>query len=150
MKFSTRIITAMLLIVGSSGVVYAFSKHGDWGMNPAEKIEFISERVSSKLELDETQAAHFTRLAETVSAVMQEVRPAREQRNDEFMQLLQGPGFDQARALELVQKRTRLIDEKAPEIIAQLGIFLDSLTPQQREQVQEFVEHRHGRHKHGH
>jgi protein CpxP len=150
MKFSTRIITAMLLIAGSSGVVYAFSKHGDWDMTPAEKVEFISERVTRKLDLDATQIAHFTRLAETVSAVMQEVRPAREQRNDEFLQLLQEPGFDQARALELVQKRTRLIDEKAPEIIAQLGIFLDSLTPQQREQVQEFVEHRHGRHKHGH
>lgn len=149
MKISTRIFTAVLLIAGSSGVVYAFSKHGDWGMTPAEKVEFISERVTQKLDLDEAQTAYFTDLAEIISGVMQEVRPSRQQRSEEFMQLLQEPSFDQARALALVQKRTRLIDEKAPEVIARLAIFMDSLTPQQRQQVQEFIEHRHGRHKHG-
>ena len=148
MKVSTRIITAILLIAGSSGAVYAFSKHGDWGMTPAEKIEFVSERVTRKLDLDETQSANFARLAKTVVNVMQQVKPTREQRNDEVMQLLQEPGFDQGRALQLVQKRTRLIDEKAPEVIAELAIFLDSLTPPQRQQLQEFVEHRHGRHGH--
>jgi periplasmic protein CpxP/Spy len=149
MKISTRIITAVLLIAGSSGVVYAFGKHGDWGMTPAEKVEFISERVTDKLDLDETQAAYFKHLAGTVSGIMQALRPTHQQRSDEFMQLLQEPGFDQARALQLVQQRTRLIDEKAPEVIAELAIFMDSLTPQQRQQVQQFIEHRHDRHMHG-
>jgi protein CpxP len=146
MKLSTRIITAVLLVVGSSGVVYAFSKHGDWGMSSAEKVEFVSERVSKKLGLDDLQRQNFDRLAQTVVEVIQEVKPSREQRIDEISELLQEPGFDQSRALQLVQQRTRVIDEKAPQVIASLAIFLDSLSAEQRQQLQEFVQHRHGHH----
>ena len=150
MKLSTRIITAVLLVAGSSGAVYAFSKHGDWGMTTDEKIEFISDRVTRNLELDDAQREKFTRLAEVVAEVMQQVKPSREQRADEFAALLQESDFDQARALELVQQRTQVINDSAPEVIASLAVFLDSLTAEQRQQLREFVEHRHGRHKHGH
>ena len=150
MKLSKRIIIAVLLVAGSSGAVYAFSKHHDWGMTPAEKVEFVTERVTRKLDLDETQQQHFTRLAETMVTVMQEIRPSSEQRGEMISELLEAPSLDQARALELVQMRTRVIDEKAPEVIASLALFLDSLTPEQREQVQEFAKHRHHRHNHDH
>lgn len=146
MKLSTRIITAVLLVVGSSGVVYAFSKHGDWGMSSAEKVEFVSERVSKKLGLDELQRQNFDQLAQTVVEIMQEVKPSREQHINEISELLQEPGFDQARALQMVQQKTRLIDEKAPQVIASLGIFLDSLSAEQRQQLQELMKHRHGQH----
>jgi Spy/CpxP family protein refolding chaperone len=149
MKLSTRIITAVLLVAGSSGVVYAFSKHGDWGMTPAEKIEFVSDRVSKKLELDEAQRQKFTDFAETVSGIMQEVKLSREQRHTEIASLLEEPALDQARALQLVQQRTRMIDEKAPEIIASLAIFLDSLNTEQRAELQEFIDKRHDHHRHG-
>jgi Spy/CpxP family protein refolding chaperone len=79
---------------------------------------------------------------------MQQVRPSREQRFEEISALLREPVFDQARALQLVQQRTRLIDEKAPEVIASLAAFLDSLTPAQRMQLQEFVRDRHDHHRH--
>ena len=134
MKLSTRIITAVLLVAGSSGAVYAFGKHGDWGMTRAEKIEFISDRVTRKLELDDSQRAHFEQLAQLVADVMREVRPSREQRARELA--------------ELVRERTSLIDAKAPEVIARLAVFLDSLSPEQRGQLQQFIEHRH--HGHGH
>jgi Spy/CpxP family protein refolding chaperone len=149
MKLSTRIITAVLLVVGSSGVVYAFSKHGDWGMSSAEKVEFVSERVSKKLGLDDVQRQNFDQLAETVVEIMQEVKPSREQHINDISELLQEPGFDQARALQMVQQKTRLIDEKAPQVIASLGIFLDSLSAEQRQQLQEFMKHRHGHHNQG-
>jgi Spy/CpxP family protein refolding chaperone len=110
MKLSTRIITAVLLVVGSSGVVYAFSKHGDWGMSSAEKVEFVGDRVSKKLGLDDFQRQNFDQLAQTVVEIMQEVKPSREQGINEISELLQEPGFDQAQALQLVQQRTRLFD----------------------------------------
>ena len=72
MKLSTRIITAILLIAGSSGVVYAFSKHNGWGMSPDEKVEFVTERVTRKLELDSQQQQNFAELAETVVQIMQD------------------------------------------------------------------------------
>jgi len=148
MKLSTRIITAVLIVAGSSGAVYAFSKHGDWGMSSAEKIEFVGDRVTKKLGLDTVQRQNFDQLAQTVVDIIKEVKPSREQRMSEISELLQGSVLDQARALELVQKRTRMIDEKAPEVIASLAIFIDSLDAEQRRKIQEFAQHHHEHHRH--
>jgi len=150
MKLSTRLITAVLLIAGSSGVVYAFSKHNDWGMSADEKIEFVTDRVSNKLELDDLQRQKFTELADLVATLMQEVKPTREQRVSEISTLLQAPSFNQARALELVEQKTRLMNEKAPLLIASLAGFVDSLNAEQKQQLQEFLQHRHGHHRYSH
>jgi Spy/CpxP family protein refolding chaperone len=147
MKLSTRIITAVLLVAGSSGVVYAFSKHGDWGMSVDEKVEFVSERVTRKLNLDEIQRQKFVAMAELVATTMQQVKPSREQHLGEISALLQEPSFNQARALELIQQKTRLVNDQAPLLIAALANFLDSLSAAQKQQLQEFLQHRHGHHR---
>ena len=148
MKISTRIITAVLLVAGSSGAVYAVSKHGDWGMSADEKVEFISDRVTSKLDLDDVQRQKFTELAELVADILQEVKPTREERFEEIASLLQEPSFNQARALEIIQQKTQLVNEKAPLVITSMAGFLDSLSMEQKQELQEFMQHRHGRHHH--
>jgi len=150
MKISTRIITAVLLVAASSSAVYAFSKHGDWGMSSAEKVEFISERVTRKLDLDDVQRQKFSELAELFTDKLQEVKPGREQRLDEITSLLEDPSFNQARALELVQQKTQLVNEKAPLVIASLAGFLDTLSIEQKQQLREFMQHRHEHHRHQH
>lgn len=147
MKLSTRIITAILLVAGSSGVVYAFSKHGDWEMSAEEKVEFVSERVTRKLKLDDLQRQKFVEMAELAAATMQQVKPTREQRLTEISALLQEPSFDQARALELIRQKTRLVNEQAPSLVAALANFLDSLNTEQKQQLQGFLQHRHGHHR---
>ena len=149
MKLSTRIITAVLLIAGSSGVVYAFSKHNDWGMSPQEKVEFVTERVTNKLDLDSQQQQNFAELAGTVVQIMQDARINKGQNFTEIGTLLQEPNFNQARALELVQQKTRMINEKAPLVITSLAVFLDSLSAEQKQKMQEFMQHRHQHHRHG-
>ena len=143
MKLSTRIITAALLIAGSSGAVYAFSKHNDWGMSPEEKVEFVTERVTRKLDLDSQQQQNFTELAATVVQIMQDAKITKVQNFTEIGALLQESSFNQARALELVQQKTSMINEKAPLVITSLAVFLDSLSVEQKQQMQEFVQHRH-------
>ena len=146
MKLSTRIVTAVLLIAGSSGVVYAFGKHGDWGMTPEEKAEFVTERVTKKLELDARQQQNFASLVRLVSGIVTEARADRESQIREIAALLDEPSFNQARALELVEQKTGLINEKAPLVISSLAVFLDSLNAQQKDRLQDFIEHRHQRH----
>jgi len=146
MKISTRIITAVLLVAGSSGAVYAFSKHSGWGMSADEKVEFISDRVADKLDLDDLQRQKFTELAELVADTMKEVKPTREQRFEEITSLLQEPSFNQARALEIIQQKTQLVNEKAPLVITSLAGFLDSLSAEQKQQLQEFMQHKHEHH----
>lgn len=153
MKLSTRVITAILLVAGSSGVVYAFSKHNGWHMSPEEKVEFVTDRVSKKLKLDAQQQQYFTDLAQTVAQLMLEARDARKQQFEEINTLLQEPSFDQARALQLVQQKTGVINDRAPVVIASLAVFLDSLNTEQKQTLQEFISHHrkhrhHGRHEH--
>ncbi len=150
MKLSTRIITAVLLVVGSSSIVYAVNKHGDWGMSPEEKIEFVSDRVTSKLGLDEAQRQRFSAMAELFAATMQEIKPGHEQHLGEISALLQEPSFNQAQALDMIQQKTQLVNEKAPLLIASLAEFLDSLTAEQKNQLQEFLQHRHKHHRSTH
>lgn len=153
MKLSTRIITAVLLVAGSTGVVYAISRHGDWHMSPDEKVEFVTERAASKLDLDSQQQQNFAALAALAVGIMQEARDSRQQSLDEVFGLLQAPTLNQGRALELIQQKTALVNERAPQVIAALGIFLDSLDADQKRRLRELIEqhreHRHG-HRHGH
>lgn len=157
MKLSTRIITAILLIAGSSGAVYAFNKHGGWHMSPDEKVEFVTDRVTRKLDLDSQQSQYFGEFAETVAGLMLAARESRQQQFDEVAALLNEPSFDQAKALQLVQQKTQLVNDKAPQVIASLSLFLDSLDAGQKQKLQEFVRHHrehrghrgHG-HSHGH
>lgn len=151
MKLSTKIITAVLIVVGSSGAVYAFSKHSDWHMTPEEKVEFVTDRVTKKLDLDSQQQQNFTMLAETVAGMMLDARATRDQHATEIGELLQDPSFNQARAMEMVQQKTQLINEKAPLVISSLAVFLDSLNVEQKQQLQDFIKnHRHHRRGAGH
>lgn len=151
MKLSTKIITAVLLVAGSSGVVYAVSKHGDWHMTPEEKVEFVTDRVTKKLDLDNQQRQNFTTLAETVTQIMLDAKAGKQQQINEIGALLQEPSFNQARAMEIVQQKTRMVNEKAPLVISSLAVFLDSLNAEQKQELQEFVKnHRHHRHGAGH
>ncbi len=152
MKLSTKLITAVLLIAGSTGVVYAFSKHNDWGMSPEEKVEFVTDRVTKKLDLDNQQQQNFAQLAETVTQLILDAKSTREEHVTEIGTLLQDPSFDQARALEMVQQKTQMINEKAPLVVASLAVFLDSLNAEQKQQLQDFIQNhrKHHRHAEGH
>ena len=151
MKLSTKIITAVLLVAGSSGAVYAFSKHSDWHMTPEEKVEFVTDRVTKKLDLDSQQQQNFTALAETVAGMMLDARSTREQHATDIGELWQDPSFNPARAMEMVQQTPPMIKAKAPQVISSLAVFLDSLNVEQKQQLQDFIKnHRHHRHGSGH
>ena len=149
MKLSTKVIVAVLAVAGSTSAVYAFSRHGGWHMTPDEKVEFVTDRVTKKLELDSQQQQNFNTLAESVAQIMIDVRAARGQHFDEISALLQEPSLNQARVLELVQQKTQMINEKAPLVVSSLAVFLDSLNAEQKQELQDMIEHRRRHHGHG-
>jgi hypothetical protein len=132
-----------MLVAGSSTAVYAVSKHGGWHMTPEEKADFATGRVTKKLSLDATQQQYFSDLANLVAGIVAEARADRSAQIDELSAMIQAPSFDQARALELVREKTGMVNDKAPQVIASLAIFLDSLNAGQKRQLEEFIEHRH-------
>jgi len=117
-------------------------------MTPKEKVEFVTERATRKLNLDSQQRQRFNELAETVAQIMLDARGSRQQHVDELGELLQDSSFNQARMMEMVQQKTQMINEKAPLVISTLAAFLDSLNAEQKQQLQDFLQNH--RHHHGH
>ncbi len=149
MKKSTKIIMASLLALGVSGGVFAYSAHNHWGMNADEKAEFVTDRVSKKLDLNETQRQNLGALAKDMLALVEEMRNSREAHMNEIQQMLADPVLDQNQALKMIQDKTQAINDKAPAAIASLALFLDSLDAEQKSELQSFVADRmHHRHKH--
>jgi len=149
MKKSTKIIMASLLALGVSGGVFAYGAHNHWGMNADEKAEFVTNRVSKKLDLDETQRQNLEVLAKDMLALMEEMRNSRQAHMNEIQQMLGDSVLDQNRALKMIQDKTQVINDKAPAAIASLALFLDSLDAEQKSELQSFVADRmHRRHKH--
>ena len=150
MKRSTILLAALLLTIGGSGAVYAYSKHKHWHSTPAEKVEFVTDRVSKRLDLTDQQRNSFVDLANTVAEIMVEVKANRSQHMVEVNQLLDDARFDRARATELVQQKTEMINTKAPLVISQLGTFLDSLDDDQKQQIRDLIQHYQEHHRHDH
>ncbi len=151
MKKSTKIIMTSLLALGISGGVFAYGSHSHWGMSADEKAEFITERVTKKLDLDEAQEQNLQVLATDMLQLMEEVKSGRQEHMNEIQQMLADPVLDQAAALKMIEDKTQAINDRAPATIASLALFLDSLNPEQKSELQSFVSERmHHKRGHGH
>ena len=149
MNKTTKIVMASLLALGVSGGVLAYGAHNHWGMNSDEKVEFVTDRVSKKLDLDDVQRQNLEVLAKDMMALVEEMRSGREAHMNEIQQMLGDPVLDQNRVIKLIQDKTQSINDRAPATVASLALFLDSLTTEQKSELQSFVADRmHHRHKH--
>jgi len=150
MKKSTKIIIVALTALGLSGGVFAFGKHNHWRMDPEDKAEFVIEKATKKLDLNEAQQHNLRELAGDMLALMKEMRDSREMHMQEVQQMLAEPVLDQNKALQLIQQKTQAINDRAPGVIASLGLFLDSLSGAQKAELQAFMDKRHDHHRHDH
>ncbi len=151
MKKSTKIITIAVLALGVTSGVLAYGAHTTWRMSPEDKAEYVTEKITGKLELNATQQENLRSLSANVIQVMTDVRSDRKAHMETLQQLLSEPTLDQARALQMVQQKTEMINAKAPEIIASLAGFLDSLDSEQKNQLSEhFGNHMRHHHEHNH
>ncbi len=142
MNKSTKIITAVVLTLGVAGGAAAFGKHrfGD----PDKRAAHVVNYIADELELDATQEQALNVLKDQLMATRVSMKSSWEDTPAELEALFKAETFDQARALEMLNAKTASINEAAPENIAALGNFLDSLNAEQRAEVLEFIEHRRG------
>ena len=144
MKRSTKIITAVVLTFGIAGGAVAYGKH-KWG-DAESRAEHMISYVSEELELDTAQTEHLTALKDQLMTTGQHVRGEMKPMHTDISALIAADTFDQAKALEMINRKTTMMNEQAPDVIAALGTFMDSLNAEQKAEVQEFIEHKRGRH----
>lgn len=138
-KIMIGAITVTTITVGAS----AFAARGD-GDHKARMIE----RISSKLELTDTQDAALQSFAGEVAETRELMRGNVTDMSSEMNSLIGADTFDQGKALAMINDRAAAIQENAPELVAAAAVFFDGLSAEQKSQIQEFAGKRgHGRHR---
>lgn len=114
--------------------------------SPQERVQWITEKVASKLDLNESQKMKFDNLAGKLVEAKEAHQKDRDTRRQEAMSLLEGETFDQQKALSMVKQHTNFINQQAPTVVNAYADFHNALTPEQRakisEHLQEHFEHR--------
>lgn len=143
MKRSTKIITAVALTLGIVGGATAYGKH-QWG-DPAKRAKHVVSYVADELDLDAAQTDKLTALKDKLLATGKHMRGEMKPLHGDVADLLAADSFDQAKALEMIANKTALINDNAPEMLTAVGSFLDSLNPEQKAELIEFMESKHGK-----
>ncbi len=138
-----RIIIATVTFTTLAITSTAFAERGE-----GKRLDKMVERVSSKLDLDDTQTQALEEFAAELAETRQLMRGTDGGLRSEFSALLSAQSFDQGEALSLINERAAAVQANAPELVAAAALFFDGLSEEQKAQVQEFMEKR-GRHHRG-
>lgn len=102
------------------------------------------DRVSSKLDLSAEQRQKFEVLADKLIAQRAALMGQSGHPREAMRALVAGEKFDRARALNLLDEKTRVLQMATPDVINALADFYDSLNPAQQAEVREFLDKRRG------
>lgn len=135
-KTKKFIIGTLFSVVTLGGlVVYATpSEHfARFGKMSDHKVEFIINRVSSKLDLNEVQKQNLIALKDTV----REQRKLHKPKNprQELINLLSVPVLDETKILTLIEARTTEFNLAAPTVVTAIANFTNSLSNEQRQKM---------------
>jgi periplasmic protein CpxP/Spy len=104
----------------------------------------VIERISDKLELDESQKQKLGVLADELIAQRKAMRGDSADPRSEMKALIAGEKFDRSRAEALLTQKTQVVQAGGPKVIGALADFYDSLKPEQQKLVRDKLDKRHG------
>lgn len=141
---SLMAFTGVAIAVGS----LAACGHRERAPMSAEKIAEVRgkvvDRITNKLDLNAEQQQKLNVLADKVQAQRTALIGQTTDPRGEMRALVAGEKFDRARALNLLDEKTRVVQVSSPEVINALADFYDSLNPTQQAEVRERMQKRKG------
>lgn len=139
-KHKKLLIGITLIAVTASGLAACgHFRHHD----PVEKMEYITEKVDDKLELTDSQRAELDKLKDQLLTLLTDVKTRKETTHKEVDKLMSQPNLDQEKLLALIHEQTNHVNQSAPQLVAAMAGFYDSLTPDQQATLREqFARHR--------
>lgn len=122
-------------------------RHGG-GWSPerfAEVKTKVVDRISKKLDLNETQRQKLAVLGDTIEAQRNAAKAkGGAEPREAIKALIAGDKFDRDGAQALVTQKAQTVQEASPAIITALADFYDSLTPAQQAEVRDHLAKRRG------
>jgi Spy/CpxP family protein refolding chaperone len=139
---TTIIVIAILVLLTISGI--AIARYKGFCNGPEGRINWLTERIDKKLDLDDQQRSQLTELRDQTLNIMQEMRSNRDSTADTALALLDAPTFNREAARRLVdEKQTRLV-KVTDQLIDHFADFSDSLRDDQRTKLREMIQHHRG------
>ncbi|MBS0449577.1 MAG: Spy/CpxP family protein refolding chaperone [Proteobacteria bacterium] len=132
-------------LLGGIGA-YAAHEYG-WHGDPAQMKRHMVERISGRLELNDTQKARLGVLADALMAQRQALHGS--DPKAEMQAVIAGPAFDRTRAEALLSSKIAALQSGGPAVLTAMADFYDSLDPAQQVKVRAFVAEHHGHRMHG-
>ncbi len=125
---------------GPMGAGYGGGGHHGWfgGHHGGQ----LFDRLSEQLDLTAEQETQLDAVMDKMRDLRRETRRQRRETREEMLALLDSPALDQNKALELVTGHVRIVEQRAPEVIAAIASFTDGLTPEQKRRVGAWFEQR--------
>ena len=149
MKTSSKIIITVLTL-GMAGGVFAYGAHKFNNMTMQDKVEMVNDRVASKLDLDQTQQNNFSAMSSKMVALLQQAKSQTGDHQAMIQGLITEQPLDQTALLERINAKTSLVNQHAPEMVALLANFVDSLNTEQKAELKEMIDHKMSHHGKGH
>jgi periplasmic protein CpxP/Spy len=143
-----RSLAAVFGVALIAGVTACGNRHSDWSPERVTEMRGkVLERAGAKLNLNDAQKQKLGVLADEMLATRTALRGSTEPKV-ELKALMAGTTFDRNAAQTLLNGKTQVVQGQSPKVIAAMADFYDSLSPQQQQQVREFMDkrgHRWGR-----
>ena len=141
MKLTKRTIIYMTggaLLV--SGIVAC--NHGMHFGSPEERGEWMIQKVTEELNLNETQESMLVDVNDVFLDARKTMRGNRVQHSADVIAMFNQTTFDRDKANEIVVQHIETVNSRAPIIIDAIGNFYDSLDDAQHAELREFIEHK--------
>jgi Spy/CpxP family protein refolding chaperone len=101
--------------------------------------EWMIERMTDNLELNEAQVEKLNGVKEAITDARDKMRENHKEKQNQILALLEQPTLDQEKAMALLTERGDAIKAEAPKVIGAIAGFYDSLTPQQQQTLRETI-----------
>jgi Spy/CpxP family protein refolding chaperone len=121
------VFTSVVLVVGA---LFLMSCARHW--TPEERADWVTKRIAKQLDLNEEQRAKLERS-----------KLSKDQQTlfDDVMAQIQADRLDQAKVIQLFERRQELQRQLAPQVVAKIAEFHASLTPEQKAKAVEQLRH---------
>ncbi len=149
MKTSTKIIITALSL-GMAGGVFAFGAHKYSNMSVHDKASMVQQKVVSQLNLTDEQQEKFDTLSNRVVTLVQQAKSQKGDHKAILAGLINEQPLNQAALLSRVNEKTSMVNEHAPEVVALLANFVDSLDIGQKAELKQMMNEKMAWHGQGH
>src|SRR5689334_17657646 len=100
--------------------------------DPERRAEFVVDRISDELDLNDTQKSKLDDIKKEVLAARKAHSEDRKGMVKQVIALIESDQWDAKAAESLIAKKRALVDQVSPKVLAKVAEFHAALTPEQR------------------